>query len=200
VADDNSVVGEAQRNMRASIDTFREAIAGVRTGVAHPGLVENLVLEDGHGATFRVKQVAAIKVVGGDLHIEPWDGGMVSAIQKVISESSLGLMPRVDSKAGKKVIYVAVPKLSEEYRKKLAKEVHGLLEKAKIDLRNVRRSCNDALNKQSSKNAKKGDSKDKVLLSEDEIRKMSTALDKLTDQFIAEASAIADAKQRDLMK
>lgn len=198
----NEILDGAKKKMKASIDNFQMVIAGMRTGVAHPGLVENISIEaedeGGHKSLVKLKQLATIRAHNDELHITPWDQDQTNKVQRALAESSMGFNPRVDSAAGKKVIVIVVPQPSEEYRKKMVHEMLAAAEKAKVDVRNVRRHANEEIEKIAPKKKDKN-AKTTATISEDEARKLSTSLDKITNECITEITNIANEKQKNIM-
>ena len=193
-APDKRILDDAKKRMKASVENFRSVISGIHAGVAHPGLVENLLV-DLDGSQIKLKQVATIRAHNDELHIAPWDQDNINKVSRALSESEK-FNPRIDSAGGKKVIIITVPRPSGEYRKKLAADVLAESEKAKISLRNVRRDSNEEIEKLAPK---KKDKNVKSAMSEDEVRKLSTALDKITNEHVIEIGNLATSKQKDIM-
>ena len=179
------VLKESEVRMQKSIEAFKHEISKLRTGRAHPSLLEHIRV-DYYGSETQLSQVANITV--GDartLVITPWEKRMSPVIEKAIMTSGLGLNPA----ASGEVIRVPLPALTEERRKDLIKVVRTEAENARVSIRNVRRDANNSF-KEMLKNK---------LTTEDEERRMSDAIQKLTDKFIAEIEQILAAKETDLM-
>ncbi|OGI44927.1 MAG: ribosome recycling factor [Candidatus Muproteobacteria bacterium RIFCSPHIGHO2_01_FULL_65_16] len=177
---------EAEARMAKSVETLKNDLGKIRTGRAHPGLLEG-VRVDYYGNKSPLSQVANISV--GDprtLTVTPWDKAMVPAIEKAIRESDLGLNPVT---AGQ-VIRVPLPQLTEERRKELGKHVRTEGENAKIAIRNIRRDSNSHLK----------DALKKKLITEDEDKRAEEAVQKATDRHIAEVDKLVAAKEHDIMQ
>jgi len=170
--------------MAKSVETLKADLGKVRTGRAHPGLLEGIRV-DYYGNKSPLSQVASVAV--GDartLSVTPWDKGMVPTIEKAIRESDLGLNPAT---AGG-VIRVPLPALTEERRKELGKHVRAEGENAKIAIRNVRRDANTHLK----------DLLKKKLITEDDDKRAEEAIQKFTDRFIGEVDKLVAAKEQDI--
>lgn len=176
---------DTETRMQKSIEVFKHDISKMRTGRAHPSLLEHLRV-DYYGNETPLNQVANITV--GDartLVITPWEKRMIPVIEKAIMTSDLGLNPATSGE----IIRVPLPALTEERRKDLIKVVRNEAETARVSIRNVRRDANNAL-KESLKNKE---------IAEDEERRMTDSVQKLTDKFIAEVDHLLSAKETDLM-
>ena len=182
----NEIVKDADIRMQKSIDSLKAELAKVRTGRAHPSLLEHIMV-DYYGSDAPLSQVASIGVEDArTLTITPWERPMVQAIEKAIMKSDLGLNP---NSAGA-VIRVPMPQLTEERRRDLVKVVKNEGENGKIAIRNIRRDANSDF---------KSLEKDKDI-SEDEERKAQDDIQKLTDKYVKEIDALVDVKEEDLMK
>lgn len=180
-----NVLKDAEARMHKSIDVFKHEISKLRTGRAHPSLLDH-VRVDYYGNEVPLSQVANITI--GDartLLITPWEKRMMSVIEKAIMTSDLGLNPATSSD----VIRVPLPALTEERRKDLIKVLRHEAEAARVSIRNVRRDANNGL-KESLK---------KKEIAEDEERRLTDAVQKLTDKFIAEVEQLLATKESDLM-
>ncbi|GAB6047122.1 ribosome recycling factor [Methyloparacoccus murrellii] len=171
--------------MGKSIDSLRHELAKIRTGRAHPSLLDHVTVSY-YGNEVPLSQTANITVEDArTLAVAPWERNMVQAIEKAIMTSDLGLNP---STAGT-VIRVPMPPLTEERRRDLIKVVRHEAENARVAIRNIRRDANNDL-----KNALK----DK-LISEDEERRSQEQVQKLTDQYVKEVDVVLAEKEKDLM-
>jgi len=180
-----NVLKDSEARMQKSIEAFKHEISKLRTGRAHPSLLEHIRV-DYYGNETPLNQVANITV--GDartLVITPWEKKMTPTIEKAIMTSGLGLNPT----AAGEIIRVPLPALTEERRKDLIKVVRNEAENARVSIRNARRDANNAL-KESLK---------KKEIAEDEERRMTDSVQKLTDKFIAEVEHLLTAKETDLM-
>ncbi len=182
----NEIIKDADVRMQKSIESLKGELAKIRTGRAHPSLLEHIMV-DYYGSETPLSQVASIGVEDArTLTITPWERPMVQAIEKAIMKSDLGLNP---NSAGA-VIRVPMPQLTEERRRDLVKVVHNEGENGKIAIRNIRRDANSDF---------KSLEKDKEI-SEDEERKAQNDIQKLTDKFVKEVDALVAIKEEDLMK
>ena len=175
----------AEAKMARSIESFKTELQKIRTGRAHPGILDQVHV-DYYGSMVPISQVANVSLLDArTISVQPWEKGMGPKIEKAIRESDLGLNP---SSQGD-LLRVPMPALSEERRKDLTKVVHKDAEAAKIAVRNVRRDANEQLKKLL---------KDKAC-SEDDERHAQTDIQKLTDRYIAEIDKLLHAKEADLM-
>ncbi len=182
----NEIIKDAEVRMQKSIDSLKGELAKIRTGRAHPSLLEHIMV-DYYGNDTPISQVASIGVEDArTLTITPWERSMVQAIEKAIMKSDLGLNP---NSAGA-VIRVPMPQLTEERRRDLVKVVRQEGENGKIAIRNIRRDANSDF---------KSLEKEKEI-SEDEERKAQDNIQKLTDKYVKEVDALVAAKEEDLMK
>jgi ribosome recycling factor len=171
--------------MAKSVDSLKDNLAKVRTGRAHPSLLDHLTVSY-YGSTVPLKQVANIGVEDGrTLTVQPYEQPMVSAVEKAIMESDLGLNP---NSAGT-LIRVPMPPLTEERRRDMTKIVRAEAEQARVAVRNIRRDGNSDL---------KALVKDK-LISEDDERRGQEIIQKLTDQHVKEIDELLAVKEEDLM-
>ena len=176
---------DAATRMGKCVETFQSDLKKLRTGRAHPSLIENLKV-DYYGTDTPLKQVANISVEDArTLVVSPWEKSMVQAIEKAIHKSELGLNP---VSAGT-VIRLPLPPLTEERRKDITKVVRADAENARVAVRNVRRDANEHL-KKLLKDHK---------VAEDDERHAQADVQKLTDRFVAEIDKVLHAKEADLM-
>jgi ribosome recycling factor len=175
----------AEQKMQKSIEALKTDLGKVRTGRAHTGLLDH-VMVDYYGSMVPISQVANVTLVDArTIGVAPWEKKMISAVEKAIRDSDLGLNPASQGD----LIRVPMPALTEERRKDLIKVVKGEGENAKVAVRNVRRDANAAL---------KDLLKDK-LISEDDDRRAQDDIQKLTDRHVAEIDKLLQAKESDLM-
>lgn len=181
----HEIVKNAEVRMRKSIESYKIEIAKLRTGRAHPSILDHVRI-DYYGNEMPLNQVANVNATDArTLTITPWEKNMVAAIEKAILNSGLGLNPAT---AGT-VIRVPMPPLNEERRKELIKVVRNEAESARVSIRNLRRDANTEI-----KDLLKGKT-----ITEDEERRLSDDVQKLTDKFVAEVDQITAAKETDLM-
>lgn len=176
---------EIKARMAKSIDAYTHALSRIRTGRAHPSLLEHIQVSY-YGADTPLAQVANVAVEDArTLSVTAWDKGMVSAIEKAILTSDLGLNPNT---AGT-TIRIPLPPLTEERRVQLVRVVREEAEQARVAVRNIRRDANNAL--KSSLKSKE--------ISEDEERQGQDQIQKLTDDTIVQIDTITKTKESDLM-
>lgn len=176
---------DAAERMAKSADALRHELAKIRTGRAHPSLLDHLRVSY-YGSDVPINQVANIAVEDArTLTVTPWERNMVQTVEKAIMQSDLGVNP---SSAGS-VIRVPMPALTEERRRDLQRIARQEAEQARVAVRNIRRDANHEL---------KELVKEK-LISEDDERRGQEIVQKLTDQFVKEVDQILDEKEQDLM-
>jgi ribosome recycling factor len=176
---------ELERRMDGALKTLHHEFAGLRTGRASPNLLD-MITVDAYGSPTPLNQVGNVTAPEPRmLSVTVWDKSMVKAVEKAIRESNLGLNPAVDGS----LIRVPIPPLSEERRKEMVKVAGKYTEAAKVAVRNVRRDGMDAL----KASEKKGD------ISEDEHRKKSDQIQKLTDDFVKKIDEALVVKEKDIM-
>ena len=182
----DEIIADAGSRMGKSIESLKQALGKVRTGRAHPSLLDHLSV-DYYGSAVPISQVANIGVEDArTLTVTPWEKTMVQPIEKAIMTSDLGLNPAT---AGT-VIRIPMPPLTEETRRELVKVVRKDGEAAKVAIRNIRRDAN-------------ADFKDLVKekeISEDEERKAHDKVQKLTDENIAQVDRVLAEKEAELME
>ena len=179
-----SSLQDADKKMKAALSVLREELAAVRTGRATPALLNRINVEY-YGSTVPLNQLASFSVPEPRLLvIQPFDKGAMSAMERAIMQSDLGLTPSNDGN----VIRLAFPPLTEERRRDLVKVVKERGEESRVAVRNVRRHHKDELEKLEREHA----------ISEDELRRAEKELQKLTDQFVAEVDHILSAKEKEL--
>lgn len=186
MADPEEILLNAEEKMESAIQAFRRDLNSVRTGRAHPSLIESLAV-DYYGATTPLKQLGSISAPESRLlSIQVWDKGAVNPIAKAIQASDLGLNPAIEGQT----IRLAIPALTEQRRKEFVKLVHTKTEDARVSVRNVRRHTNDELRKAE----KDGD------VSQDELKRHGEELQKLTDRHIALVDSEAKKKEAELLE
>lgn len=177
---------DAAQRMQKCVQTFQADLKKLRTGRAHPSLVEHLKV-DYYGSEVPLQQVANISIEDArTLVVSPWEKSMVQAIEKAIFKSDLGLTPMT---AGT-VIRVPLPALTEERRRDITKVVRQDGENARVSVRNVRR---DALNDVKEMLKEK-------MISQDDERKAQDDIQKLTDRHVAEIDQLLAAKEKEILQ
>lgn len=175
----------AEQKMLKSIEAFKTELTKIRTGRAHPGILDQVQIEY-YGSMVPISQVANVALMDArTISVQPWEKGMGPKIEKAIRESDLGLNP---SSQGD-LIRVPMPPLTEERRKELTKVVKGAAEDAKVAVRNLRRDANEHAKRLL---------KDKEI-TEDEDRRSQDDVQKLTDKHIADIDKLVQAKEAEIM-
>ena len=175
----------AEQKMKKTLETLKSDLAKIRTGRAHAGLVDH-VMVDYYGTPTPIAQLANVTLLDArTIGISPWEKKMAPAIEKAIRDSDLGLNPA----AMGETVRVPMPALTEERRKELTKVVRHEGETARVAVRNVRRDANQHL-KDLLKQKK---------VAEDEERRAQDDIQKLTDRFIADIDKLLQQKESDLM-
>ena len=172
--------------MSKCVQTFQGDLKKLRTGRAHPSLIEHLKV-DYYGSEVPLQQVASIAVEDNrTLVISPWEKAVVQAIEKAIFKSDLGLTPQT---AGT-VVRIPMPPLTEERRREITKMLRHDAENARVAVRNVRRDVmNDIKHKLKEKQ-----------VSQDDERRAETEVQKLTDKHVADIDALLAAKEKEVMQ
>lgn len=182
----NDIQKDADQRMDKTIESFKSDLAKVRTGRAHPSLLEHIMVPY-YGVDTPINQVASISVQEGrTLLLQIFDKGAIEATEKAILKSDLGLTPSV---AGQ-VLRITLPPLTEERRKEFIKVVKSEAENAKVAVRNIRRDANNSL---------KELEKEKEI-SEDDLRRAEDLIQKLTDAKVARIDDILAEKEKELME
>ncbi len=182
----DEILKDAEARMNKSIAALQNELAKIRTGRAHPSLLDHVTV-DYYGSEVPISQVANVNVDDPrTLAVTPWEKDMVGKVEKAIMTSDLGLNPVT---AGT-VIRVPMPALTEERRRDLVKVVRQELEAGKVAVRNIRRDANSDL---------KELEKEKEI-SEDDERRAQEQVQKLTDKAIKEMEAVLAVKEKELME
>jgi ribosome recycling factor len=177
---------QAEEKMAKAIEVVREDFGGVRTGRASPALVQRLQI-DYYGTQTPLQQLAGISVPDPrSLLISPYDRSAISAIEKAIMASDIGITPSNDGAA----IRLNFPALTEERRKELIKVVRDRAEHGRVSIRNVRRHAKEEI----EKDQKGGEA------SEDDMRRGEKELQKMTDRFIGEVDDMLQRKEAELLE
>lgn len=175
----------AEQKMNKTVDALKADLGKVRTGRAHPGILDHLHV-DYYGTMMPINQVANVTLADArTITVQPWEKKMVHAVEKAIRDSDLGVNPATQGD----LIRIPMPALTEERRRDLTKIVRTEAENARVAVRNIRRDANEHL---------KHLLKDKEV-SEDEEHKAQDEVQKMTDRHIAEIDQLLHAKEADLM-
>ena len=182
----DEILTDAETRMSKSVDSLRTELTKIRTGRAHPSLLDQIMI-DYYGTDTPIKQVANVTVEDSrTLAVAPWEKQMVAVVEKAIINSGLGLNPATSGN----LIRIPMPPLTEERRRELVKVVKGEGENAKIAIRNIRRDANS-------------DFKDLLKekeISEDECRQSEDSVQKHTDKYVANVAEVIAVQDKELME
>lgn len=182
----NTIKQDVEERMTKTIGVLRSDFQTIRTGKASPSLLDRIQV-DYYGAPTPINQLANISIPEPRmLAIQPWDKSAISAIEKAILKSDLGITPTSDGI----VIRLVMPQLTQENRKDLVKRIKKKGEEAKVSVRNIRRDGNDEL---------KSIEKSKEI-TEDESKGAQEDIQKLTDKYITEIDKLVDNKEKEIME
>lgn len=182
----NNIKQDSEKRMKKTIEALHVDMTKVRTGRASAGFLDHVQV-DYYGNPTPLSQVANVTTSDSrTIVVTPWEKSMVAAIEKAILNSGLGLNPATAGSA----IRVPMPPLTEERRKELIKVVRNEGEQCRVSIRNIRRDANSQL---------KDLVKDKSI-SEDDERRATEVIQKLTDKYIAEVDVVLSSKEKDLME
>ncbi|MEE8347389.1 MAG: ribosome recycling factor [Dehalococcoidia bacterium] len=176
---------DATDRMEKTLETLQRDLATIRTGRASPALVEHIQV-DYYGTPTPLNQLATITTPEARLIvIQPWDRGSIGAVEKAILKSDLGLNPNNDGT----VIRLALPQLTEERRRDIAKQVRKRVEDARVAVRNVRRDCHDQIRRLEHDHQ----------ISQDEQHRAETELQKLTDDHVKRIDKVGHEKEEEVL-
>jgi ribosome recycling factor len=180
------ILFDAEMSMEKSVEYMVHEFSSVRTGKASPALVENVDVE-AYGSAMKLKQLALITTPEPRLLVvQPFDAATVKDIEKALKESKIGITPQVDGK----IIRLPIPELSEERRKDLVKSLRQMAEEARVRVRANRRTAVDEARKMEKTSA----------LTEDGLRDLEGAVQKLTDKSVKEIDDHLERKEAEVMK
>jgi ribosome recycling factor len=176
----------SEHKMIRAVEILERDLQGIRTGRASTSLVEHIVAE-AYGSPMAINQLAGISVPEAhQIVIQPWDRGVLGAIEKAIIKSDIGLVPNVDGA----VIRLNIPVLTEERRKDLVKQIHKRMEDARVEIRNLRREAADQLKKEEHEGT----------LGEDEARRELEQLQRITDKHVADVDHVGAVKEQEILE
>jgi ribosome recycling factor len=182
----SETITSAEHKMNRAVDAMERDFGAFRTGRASTALVERLTV-DYYGTQTPLNQLAGISVPEAhQIVIQPWDRGVLGAIEKAIQKSDIGLVPNVDGT----VVRLNIPPLTEERRKDLVKSVHRRMEEARVEIRNLRREAADELKKEERDGT----------VGTDEAHRQHDVLQKTTDRWIGEVDRLGSAKEQEVME
>lgn len=177
---------QAKDKMEKSIVSLQQNLAKLRTGRASLAVLDGIKV-DYYGTLSPLNQVASLAIPEPRLiTIQPWETSLLQAIEKAVEKANIGLTPNNDGK----IIRLPIPQLTEERRKEIVKSLKVMAEEARVAVRHVRRDANELLKKYQK------DSK----ITEDELKKGTEQIQKMTDDTIAKVDKIAENKEQDIMK
>ncbi len=180
------VLSNAEHKMARAVEAMERDFTGIRTGRASTSLVERITV-DYYGTQTPLNQLAGISVPEAhQIVIQPWDRGVLGAIEKAIIKSDVGLTPNVDGT----VVRLNIPPLTEDRRKDIVRVVHKRMEEARVEIRNLRREAADAL-KREERDGEVGS---------DEARRQHDQIQKLTDRFVGEVDRLGAAKEEEVLE
>ena len=180
------ILAAAERKMLRAVEAMERDFQGLRTGRASTSLVERLHV-DYYGSPTPLNQLASISVPEAhQIVIQPWDRGVLGAIEKAIMKSDIGLMPNVDGT----VVRLNIPPLTEERRKDIVKTVHKRMEEARVEIRNLRREANDGIKKEEKEGS----------IGADEGRRELELLQRITDRVIADVDRLGGVKEQEVLE
>lgn len=175
------ILKQMEKDMKKSLEHFKNEIAGLRTGRASTSLVEELKVEY-YGSKVPLKQLGNISVPeANQIVVQVWDANAVSSIEKAIMEE-LNLNPQRQGNT----LRITLPPLTQERRKELVKLLHKMAEEARVAVRNIRKDAKETIEELEG-------------ISEDEIKRGLEKLQKLTDKYIEQINKLAEAKEKEIM-
>jgi ribosome recycling factor len=180
------VLGDIEPKMTRAVEVLERDLQGIRTGRASTALVERIHVEY-YGTSTPLNQLAGISVPEPhQIVIQPWDRGVLGAIEKAILKSDVGLTPNVDGTS----VRLNIPQLTEERRRDIVKVVHKRMEEARVEIRNLRREAADAIKKEERDGT----------LGTDEAHRELEILQRVTDRQTAEVDKVGGAKEREVLE
>ncbi|SNZ13223.1 ribosome recycling factor [Hydrogenobacter hydrogenophilus] len=175
------ILKQMEKDMKKSVEHFKNEIAGLRTGRASTSLVEELKVEY-YGSKVPLKQLGNISVPeANQIVVQVWDANAVSSIEKAIMEE-LNLNPQRQGNT----LRITLPPLTQERRKELVKLLHKMAEEARVAVRNIRKDAKETIEELEG-------------ISEDEIKRGLEKLQKLTDKYIEQINQLTEAKEKEIM-
>lgn len=181
-----TILTNCAAQMTKAVEALRRDLTGVRTGRASPALLDRVKVEV-YDSVLPLSQLAAVTIPEPRLIVvQPWDRTTLSAIEKAILKSDLGLTPLSDGH----LLRLPIPPLTQERRQEMVKVVRRRVEEARVNLRNLRRDAVEELRKEEKEK----------LLSQDEQRRAAERLQKLTDAYIGEVRVVAEGKEAEILE
>lgn len=179
------IMNQCEQKMQGTIETVKKSLGKIRTGKANPSILNGVMVEY-YGSPMPINQIASVSAPEAQMIvIKPYDKSILKGIEKAVQTANLGLNPQNDGD----IVRVQIPALTEQTRKDLVKEAKKLAEDNKVAIRNIRRDAIDQLKKLE---------KDSVI-SEDELKRRSDEVQKLTDKYIENIDKLSKEKEQDIM-
>ena len=179
------IINQCEQKMQKSIEALKKDFATIRTGKANPAILNGITVEY-YGSPMPINQIASVSAPEPQMIlIKPYDESILKAIEKAIQTSELGFNPQNDGD----VVRIPIPALTEQTRKDLVKQAKKIAEDNKVAIRNIRRDGMDQLKKLEKDS----------LISEDELKRRSDELQKVTDKYIETIDKSAAEKEKDIM-
>ena len=180
------VLSAAEHKMARAVEAMERDFQGIRTGRASTSLVERIHV-DYYGTQTPLNQLAGISVPEAhQIVIQPWDRGVLGAIEKAIIKSDIGLNPQVDGT----VVRLNIPPLTEDRRKDIVRVVHKRMEEARVEIRNLRREAADALKREEREGQ----------VGADEAHRQHDQVQRLTDRFIGDVDRLGQVKEQEVLE
>lgn len=179
-------IAAARKLMDDAVEAMRREFASVRTGKASPALLDTIKV-DAYGSKMPLNQVATVSTPEPRLLVvQPWDKGLLQAVEKAIQASDLGLNPANDGN----LIRIPIPQLNEERRRELVRMLHKVAEEGRVSVRHARQEANKTIKQQQSDHD----------ISEDEARRQMDEVQQLTDDYIKRLDDLLAAKEEEVME
>ncbi|HSA58221.1 MAG TPA: ribosome recycling factor [bacterium] len=183
---DPKIQSETKQKMDKTVESLRGEFSKLRTGRASVAILDGIRV-DSYGSLMALNQVASLSVSDSrTIVITPWDKSLLQEIERSIHKSELGLQPVNDGK----LVRLSIPPLTEERRKDLVKVAKRVTEEARVSIRNARREANETV-KKVQKDGK---------ISEDDLKKWETEIQKMTDQYIVQLDTVLANKEKEIME
>lgn len=178
------ILAQAREKMEKAVVALRHDLAGIRAGRASPALLEKIRV-DYYGTAVPIQQLGTVSAPDArTLVIQAWDKGAVSAIEKAIQKSDLGLVPQTDGG----VIRLNLPQLTAQRRTELVRHVRKVAEEQRVAVRNLRREAREQLERQEKAGA----------ISADDVKRAGDDLQKITDKAMEQVAALVEGKEREI--
>lgn len=179
------VINQCEQKMLKTIESLKKDFTTIRTGKANPSILNGVTVEY-YGSPMPINQIASVSAPEAQLIvIKPYDKSILKGIEKAIQTAGLGFNPQNDGD----VVRIPIPALTEQTRKELAKDAKKLAEDNKVAVRNIRRDAMEQLKKLEKDS----------LISEDELKRRSDEVQKITDKYIENVDKLAKEKEQDIM-